>query len=643
MNTKSNASAKRNTDKKTKIKKEIYGDALYSMRIPILLHTAVACAEGILAVFTATVLGQFADSVFQLDFALGMESALSLGLALCGMILFLPALTLLANVFMLKYALVHDRMVLGRFLDKTYDSVLPYEPGDIQNRLDWDPTRLRCDLVEYINKGLMMPVTLAFLLFHALELSPVYTAAVFGISLLKLLIPLAVRKLEGRCEQETREYTSARRSLEAEITQNPCMVKLYGLGEAFGGKADRLYQDFFRQTQKTSIRLSAGAQALSSFTGTFCLLAILLSGSLLAAKGFITPGTVASMYGYSAVFNTLFENTGFLLRDLPVLRNTADRLSMFYENAEENSERIMEQSDKSTQNNITSKTIREYVHKFVKNVSTGTTKSTSTRTAKNTSTGTAKNALTGTAKNASTGTAKNASTGTIKNVSIETMKNAAGKAAIPTDGTSNDRKQITQLDCQNLSYAYGGQQALPRISFSLRPGGKTALCGPNGSGKSTLLKVMACLLTNYNGKLLVNGRELREWDTWAYRSHIAYAPQEPYLFQGSVLENIKIGNPSLSDAAAQALIEKMGIGYLAHTPISPGNSGLSGGEKQKISIARAVASDRPFLFLDEPGNHLDGDTLDWLCAFLRKSSKTIVFVSHHERLAACADRQIWLG
>ncbi len=635
MNMCSNISTNINENKNAKIKKKIYGDALYSMRIPILLHTAVACAEGILAVFTATILGQFADSVFRLDFALGMESALSLGLALCGMILFLPALTLLANVFMLKYSLVHDRMVLGRFLDKTYDSILPYEPGDIQNRLDWDPTRLRCYLVEYFDKGLMVPVTLAFLLFHALELSPVYTAAVFGISLLKLLVPLAVRKMEGRCEQETREYTSARRSLEAEITQNPCMVKLYGLGEAFGGKADRLYQDFFRQTQKTSIRLSAGAQALSSFTGTFCLLAILLSGSLLAAKGFITPGTVAAMYGYSAVFNTLFENTGFLLRNLPVLRNTADRLSMFYENAEENSEHIMEQNDKNKQNNFTNKAIREYVQKNVKNVSTGTTK--------NTSTGTAKNASTTTAKNTSTATAKNTSTGTTKNASIETMKNAAEKAAIPTDGTSNDRNQITQLDCQNLSYAYGGQQALSRISFSLRPGGKTALCGPNGSGKSTLLKVMACLLTNYNGKFLVNGMELREWDTWAYRSHIAYAPQEPYLFQGSVLENIKIGNPSLSDAAAQALMEKMGIGYLAQTPISPGNSGLSGGEKQKISIARAVASDRPFLFLDEPGNHLDGDTLDWLCAFLRKSSKTIVFVSHHERLTACADRQIWLG
>ena len=205
----------------------------------------------------------------------------------------------------------------------------------------------------------------------------------------------------------------------------------------------------------------------------------------------------------------------------------------------------------------------------------------------------------------------------------------------------------TIMEATRVSFSYEEEAESPLvldgISLTVGRGEFLAVLGHNGSGKSTLLKVMACLLTNYNGKLLVNGRELREWDTWAYRSHIAYAPQEPYLFQGSVLENIKIGNPSLSDAAAQALIEKMGIGYLAHTPISLGNSALSGEEKPKMSIARSIANDRPFLFLDEPGNHLDGDTLDWLCAFLRKSSKTIVFVSHHERLAACADRQIWLG
>lgn len=105
------------------------------MRLPILLHTAVSCTEGILTVFTATILGRFADSVFRLDFSPGIRNAISLGLALFAMAAFLPAVVLVANMFMLKYSLVHDRMILGRSLDKKYDSILRYELGDIQKRL----------------------------------------------------------------------------------------------------------------------------------------------------------------------------------------------------------------------------------------------------------------------------------------------------------------------------------------------------------------------------------------------------------------------------------------------------------------------------------------------------------------------------
>ena len=530
----------------TKIRKKIYDDALRSMRIPILLHTTVSCTEGLLTVFTATILGTFADSVFRLDFALGTKSLLSLALAILGMIVFLPALTLLANMFMLKYALIHDRMVLGRFLDKTCDSILRYELGDIQNRLDWDPTSLRCYLVEFFDKGLMISVTFLVLLINSLRLSPVYTLIVFGIALLKLILPLAVRKLEGRYEQETRAYTSQRRSLEAEITQRPCMVKLYGLESAFGEKAHSLYQSFFCQTEKKSIRLSAAAQALSSFTETFCILAILLSGSFLAAKGLITPGTIAAMYGYLAVFNTLLENMGYLIRNTPVLKNTANRLAMFYEDAESGAE---------------------------------------------------------------------------------------------DEGSGN----ITDIFCENLSYAYGERQALPGISFFLRPGEKTALQGPNGSGKSTLMKVMTGLLTGYEGSIRANGRELTEWNLRDYRSHIAYAPQDPYLFEGTVQENIRIANPGMSDRALLTLMDGLGIGSLAKHRITPGNDGLSGGEKQKISIARAMAKDAEILFLDEPGNHLDTSALDWLCSFLRESRKTIVFITHDRRLTDCADNVVRLG
>lgn len=527
-----------------KIKNKIYADALKSMRLPILLHTAASCTEGILTVFTATILGRFADSVFRLDFSLGIRNAISLGLALFAMVAFLPAVVLVANMFMLKYSLVHDRMILGRFLDKKYDSILRYELGDIQNRLDWDPTNLRCYLVNYFEKALMIPVTFGFLLYNALKLSPVYTLIVFVLSMLKLLVPLAVRKLEGKYDKENRDYASRRRSLEAEITQRPCMLTLYGLGEAFVAKASELYRAYFDRTEAKSIRLSSAAEAVSSFTGTFFTLAILLSGSLLTAEGLITPGTVAAMYGYSAVFHTLLENMGFLIRNTPILKNTAERLVMFYEDAERNNgEKV--------------------------------------------------------------------------------------------DG-------ITNICCENLTYAYGEKQALPRITFSVRRGEKTALCGPNGSGKSTLMKTMLGLLTGYGGSLRIDGRELSELNPAQYRSHIAYAPQEPYLFEGTVLENIRIGNPDMPDSALFALLDKMGIASLAGRQVAADGSGLSGGEKQKISIARASVRETDFLFLDEPGNNLDKATLDWLCGFLRESSKTIVFISHDEQLTACADHIVAL-
>lgn len=98
----------------------------------------------------------------------------------------------------------------------------------------------------------------------------------------------------------------------------------------------------------------------------------------------------------------------------------------------------------------------------------------------------------------------------------------------------------------------------------------------------------------------------------------------------------------MPEAALTALLDKMGVGGLADHRVEPGGSGLSGGEKQKISIARACVRDTDFLFLDEPGNHLDKATLDWLCAFLRESGKTVVFISHDDRLTACADNVVML-
>ena len=103
----------------------------------------------------------------------------------------------------------------------------------------------------------------------------------------------------------------------------------------------------------------------------------------------------------------------------------------------------------------------------------------------------------------------------------------------------------------------------------------------------------------------IDGMELSALNPAQYRSHIAYAPQEPYLFEGTVLENIRIGNPDMTDAALNALLDRMGIASLAQRRVAADGSGLSGGEKQKVSIARACVRGTDFLFLDEPGNNLD--------------------------------------
>lgn len=353
------------------------------------------------------------------------------------------------------------------------------------------------------------------------------------------------------------------------------MVTLYGMGEAFRTRADLLYQTSFRQTERKSIRLSCAADAVSSFTGTFCTLAILLSGAFLAAEGLITPGTVATMYGYSAVFHTLLENVGTLIRNTPLFRNTVERMTMFYEDAEtEGRGSAVDESDNGRRSSSAVDENNDSSHR-------------------------------------------------------------GGVMRYKING-------ITSIRCENLTYAYGDRQVLSRISFSIHRGEKTALCGPNGSGKSTLMKIMLGLLTGYGGSLNIDGRELSEWNPAAYRSHIAYAPQDPFLFEGTVLENIRIANPDMPEAALAALLDKLGIGYLADHQVAPGSGGLSGGEKQKVSIARACVRDTDFLFLDEPENNLDKDTLDWLCAFLRESGKTVVFISHDDRLTACADNVIVL-
>ena len=119
--------------------------------------------------------------------------------------------------------------------------------------------------------------------------------------------------------------------------------------------------------------------------------------------------------------------------------------------------------------------------------------------------------------------------------------------------------------------------------------------------------------------------------------------QDPYLFEGTVFENVRIGRLTASDAEVQAIMERLEIAHLAQRHIPYGGSGLSGGERQRVAIARALLSDAPLLLFDEPDNNLDADTKAWMRDYIASCNRTVLFVSHDEALLRQADARVMLG
>ena len=114
------------------------------------------------------------------------------------------------------------------------------------------------------------------------------------------------------------------------------------------------------------------------------------------------------------------------------------------------------------------------------------------------------------------------------------------------------------------------------------------------------------------------------------------------MFSGTIRENIRLGNLNATDAELDKVIKDVGLEYLAERQFLSEDNKLSGGEKQKISIARALLKNTPILIMDEPSNNLDTDTIGWLNSFILNSSKTVIFVSHDDSVLKCADFSVKL-
>jgi len=527
------------------VKKQIYKDVFRFIWLPILIFAVSSGMENLLLIRSADLLGSFADTVFALDLSAGLHEIGVFAAVLALTILAVPALHFAGDVILVRLAMSHDRMVLSRFLDKRCDAVGKVEAGDMLNRLDEDPNELRLELLSVCTSVLIIPAAVTYLLISVLKISPLYFLIVFCVSLVKCIVPVAVKKAQKKYHRDIKEYESSVRSAETDFSDRAHPVGLFGLGQKLIGRQDRRYRAFFEATKKKSIRLNAAVNSIQSFVNTICLTVVLLAGAYFVARGRISPGNVAAMMGYYSILNRIIGELNGLIRKLPLLDNIAQRLTYFYEDAE----------------------------------------------------------------------------------------TCAGGEKI---------RKIGKLCGEELTFCYDDTPVFAPCSFTVGEGEKVVVRGQNGSGKSTFLNVFLGILQGYGGHLTIDGTELSAVDLDSYRDLVAYAPQDPYLFKGTVLENIRLANPHPDEAKAWQLLREYGISDIAGREIGSGGYELSGGERQKISIIRAIMKDTPVVFLDEPENNLDTAAMETVREWINNSGKTMIYVSHHPGLIACADREIRL-
>lgn len=209
------------------------------------------------------------------------------------------------------------------------------------------------------------------------------------------------------------------------------------------------------------------------------------------------------------------------------------------------------------------------------------------------------------------------------------------------------------IEFRNVTFAYPGQEepALNQISFRIRRGERVGIIGRIGSGKTTIEKLMLGLYQPQTGSIWLDGIDLKQIDPAELRRNIGHVPQDVTLFHGSVRDNIVLGAPYVDDSAVLHAADMAGVSEFVRRhpkgfdmPVGERGAGLSGGQQQAISVARALLLDPPILIFDEPTNALDSRSEDYfkqqLANHLRE--QTVILVTHRTSLLSLVSRLVVL-
>lgn len=208
------------------------------------------------------------------------------------------------------------------------------------------------------------------------------------------------------------------------------------------------------------------------------------------------------------------------------------------------------------------------------------------------------------------------------------------------------------LEIRDVSVVLDGLLALDRASLTIVPGEHLAIVGASGSGKSTLLKVLLRLEAPTSGSLSAGGVDAGRISVERWRRELAWVPQQPTLFSGSVRDNLLVAAPHADDTTLwQALEIAHASGFVSRLPqglsteVGERAARLSSGQRQRLAIARAIVMDAPVLLVDEPTAHLDPLTADQLLRSLElwRSGRSLIVVTHDVRCSSRADRVVSLS
>ncbi|MCR4946737.1 MAG: ABC transporter ATP-binding protein/permease [Lachnospiraceae bacterium] len=236
----------------------------------------------------------------------------------------------------------------------------------------------------------------------------------------------------------------------------------------------------------------------------------------------------------------------------------------------------------------------------------------------------------------------------MRNVNIIVDKANEVLSIPPMDIDGEDMTPVNMdIELKNISFAYEDRTIIDNVSLKIPAGTTTAIVGPSGGGKTTLTNLMARFWDVKSGEVLLGGKNVKDYSFDSLMSNFSFVFQRVYLFENTIAENIRFGSPEapmekVIEAAKKArchdFIMSLPDGY--DTVIGEGGASLSGGEKQRISIARAIMKDAPIIILDEATANVDPENEAELTKAIEEltRNKTIIMIAHRLKTVRHADQ-----